>query len=210
MPENPVKKLNYVTKTFSLATARTDFEVIMEGLFDHLAVLQVTGTASIRLNNKDRDSIDLTLVRSFNTPYDKFYLTNTAQTDGSLILECGGDASFETIPVTQQSHDFVYTVAGQASTNALADIIPQTYCGDGIGFLIFLGESGGVNGVTFAVFGSSIGSTWQQLGVNVVVPLSQTAYVAISDKWRYLKVQVIDTIGGNHGTAFASLHKLRA
>lgn len=86
--------LNYLTMTIDLGTARTGTEYILPGTFDHMSVLRVDGAASIKLNKNTNDSIDLTWVRRIDTVFNRFYLTNIAQTGKTLQLQIGGDASF--------------------------------------------------------------------------------------------------------------------
>jgi len=87
--------LHYNILTLSLASARTDEKIAITG--DTITVLSMTGTdASIKLNHRQGDSIDLTLVRSLKSPFKTLFLTNTAQAEKNIILAIGGDASFQT------------------------------------------------------------------------------------------------------------------
>jgi len=205
-----VQKLNYQTLTIDLSVAHTNTEYKMAGFFDHLTVTQITGSASIRLNEKTRDLIDLTKVVTINSVFDRFFLTNTAQNDATLVLAIGGDASFKAVPSIVTDKDHVYTT-GPVSTAAYVVIVEKLYIGDAQKVLIFMGETGGVNGITFRICGSSLGSTWHELPNGVVpVAASGTDYRALTDAWRYLQVELKDTVGGSHGDSFVSIHKLRA
>jgi len=182
----------------------------MPGFFDHLTVTQITGSASIRLNEKTKDLIDLTKVVTINSVFDRFFLTNTAQNDATLVLAIGGDASFKAVPSLQTDKDHVHTT-GPVSTADYVAIVDDLYIGDAQKLLIFMGETAGVNGITFRISASMLGSTYHVLPNGVVVVAADgTDYRALTDAWRYLRVELIDTVGGSHGDSFVSIHKLRA
>jgi hypothetical protein len=86
--------LNYQTMLIDLSVARVDVEFALPGIFDHISVVDLNGQASIKLNKKTNDSIDLSWTRRIDTASNRFYLTNTAQVNKTLLLQIGGDASF--------------------------------------------------------------------------------------------------------------------
>jgi hypothetical protein len=92
--------LLYETITdIDLTTAHTDTLYELPGFFDILAVESLTGAMSIKLNRIGAGSIDLTKHRVIKAPFDRFYYTNTAQPAAKVILQAGGEASFEIQPV---------------------------------------------------------------------------------------------------------------
>lgn len=96
------ENLNYRILEINLAIARINELYELEGWFDHLTVGRLTGTASIRINESTKDSIDLTYTKSINTPIRRFFITNVAQAEGeTLILALGGEAAFEAVPMRQ-------------------------------------------------------------------------------------------------------------
>lgn len=203
------RKMNYKTMTISLATAHSDTEYKLEGEFDHLAVVFLDGSASIRLNEKTKDSIDLTTVKTINSVFDRFYLTNTAQSDETLVLEIGGDALFQVEPAQSTSQKDFIIAGGLDSTAAYVEVIASTFVGDATKVLIMFGESIGANGVTFKISASSKGLSWIVLKT-VPVAAGTMTYETLTDAWRYIKIEIIDTIPASHGTAWCSLHKVRA
>jgi hypothetical protein len=82
----------YQPLTISLATARTDLEFQVAG--DTFLVTGISGSASIKFQYNTAASVDLTLVRSINTPFASFFLTNTAQAGKTLTILVGRDAAF--------------------------------------------------------------------------------------------------------------------
>lgn len=118
--------------------------------------------------------------------------------------------------------------AAQTTTATYADIAGAKIdtLPTGAKYLGFLfEEKGGVNGVTFAIFGSMDDSTYTQIvgpigqdgsedsDGNVPVNANATAEVFITPDYksggkacyRFYKVQVKDTSGGSHGSAKATI-----
>lgn len=78
--------------TIDLSTARTKEEFLEEG--DTILIQRLDGTASIYPSSKNHPEIQLQFTRKINTPFDRFYLTNTAQTGKTLQILIGRDAGF--------------------------------------------------------------------------------------------------------------------
>ena len=91
----------YKTISFSLANARTDEKYDITG--DFIIVETLDGSATIKLDRKSNDSIDLEKFSQVNTDFERFYLTNTAQSGKTLKLMIGGAASFKAIQSSPRS-----------------------------------------------------------------------------------------------------------
>jgi len=65
---------------------------------DTLAVVSITGTATIIFQDKTMQAVSLAHVRRFVTPFKRFWIINTAQAGKSITILVGRDASFEGIP----------------------------------------------------------------------------------------------------------------
>ena len=95
----PLEKLktqrprHYQIVTINLATARTNEELLVVG--DFIGVASITGSCTLRVNERNNDAINLQIVRRTKTPFYRFFITNTAQAGKSVTLYIGGDASFE-------------------------------------------------------------------------------------------------------------------
>jgi hypothetical protein len=61
---------------------------------DTLAVASIDGTADVVFNDREKPAISLNLTRNFITPYNKFYIINSAQVGKTLKLLIGKDAQF--------------------------------------------------------------------------------------------------------------------
>ena len=92
----PYNRLN-----ISLASAQTDEVLDMDG--DFIIVESLNGSCSIKLNERSNNPIDLAIFKTIRSPFDRLYITNTAQAGKSLILMIGGEASFETEEVPQST-----------------------------------------------------------------------------------------------------------
>lgn len=79
----------------SLATARANVEFQVSGDFIH--VLNQTGSCKIRLNEEYAPQLDLRKIKRIISPFYRLFLTNSAQTYGTIKLIVGTDAqlSFE-------------------------------------------------------------------------------------------------------------------
>lgn len=93
------ENLNYMIITIDLTAARANELYELPGWFDFLGVGRMSGTATIRLNEATKDSIDLEYVKTINTPIRRLYITNAAQAGQTLVLALGGDASFSGEPL---------------------------------------------------------------------------------------------------------------
>jgi len=82
----------YEPLMYDLSDARTDEEIRVAG--DQLVVESLDGVASLKFNRKSNESLSLNRLRSFNTPFEQFFLTNTAQAGLTLRLAIGRDAAF--------------------------------------------------------------------------------------------------------------------
>jgi len=84
----------YTKVTLDLSTARTDEPYQMEG--DFIIVQSLTGSCEIKLNEKTNDPVDLTVFSTIKSPFDRFFITNAAQSGKECILMIGRAAAFET------------------------------------------------------------------------------------------------------------------
>jgi hypothetical protein len=85
----------YNVYSFSLAGARTDEEFIVSGDYFHVQTL--TGSLSIKLNEKENDAIDITTLNSIKTPIYRMFLTNSAQAGKNATIIVGRNDLFESI-----------------------------------------------------------------------------------------------------------------
>jgi hypothetical protein len=83
----------YRKTSLSLATARDNEEVFL-GEFQSLAVQNIDGECSVRLNHYDAPEIDLKKVRVFKAPVYKLYITNAAQPSKTVDLIIGTGVEF--------------------------------------------------------------------------------------------------------------------
>lgn len=200
------KLLYYAIPTIDLSSANTDTEIDLPGLFDTLIVSSITGAASIRLNERTRDLIDLSVISVINTqPISKIFLTNTAQVGASLSLLAGTDSSFGIVPSVKLATfppwfvSFGYAVS-QVTTNAYV-----TY-GTAHGWVgktqatIILIETGGINGALYQVQGSLDGTNWYTIKTNQPLVAGNIVQETITDLWSQLRIQIIDAVAGNHAT----------
>jgi len=84
----------YTKVTLDLSTARTDEPYEMVG--DFIIVQKLTGECEVKLNEKTNDPVDLTVFSTIKSPFDRFFITNTAQAGKECILMVGRAAAFET------------------------------------------------------------------------------------------------------------------
>ena len=82
----------YGTYSFDLGTARTDEEFPFAG--DFLIVTSITGTVSIKMNEKENASLDPSALSQITTPFFRLFVTNTAQAGKVLAITYGRDALF--------------------------------------------------------------------------------------------------------------------
>lgn len=75
----------------NLGTARTNAEFNFKG--DTVSVVKIEGDATIRFNEKDCDAFDLLYIQRIEMPFYRFFITNTAQSGKSLILNVGREES---------------------------------------------------------------------------------------------------------------------
>lgn len=108
------ENLNYQILTFDLAVARSaalgNDEIALPGWFDTLTVGVLTGAATLRINERTKDAIDLAWTKGVNSPIKRLFLTNAAQPGATLIMALGGDASFTADPVRAGRKVFTYAL----------------------------------------------------------------------------------------------------
>jgi len=108
------EKLNYQILTIDLGIARSaaldNDEIALPGWFDTLTVGVLTGAATLRINERTKDAIDLAWTKSITSPIKRLFLTNVAQPGATLIMALGGDASFSADPVRLGRKLFTYSV----------------------------------------------------------------------------------------------------
>jgi hypothetical protein len=106
------ENLNYQIITIDLAIARNaaagNDEIPLPGWFDTIAVGKLTGAATIRLNERTKDAIDLAYLKKSVTPIKRLFVTNVAQPGREAILALGGDASFDAEPIRAGRKIFTY------------------------------------------------------------------------------------------------------
>jgi len=205
-----VHKLNYITRTIDLSVAHTDTEYKLPGFFDHLAVTFIRGSASIKLNEKTRDSINLERVKTIDKGvFDRFFLTNTAQTDAELELEIGGDQSFETQPSSRAECPYkdadIATQATTAGYATLGGTDGELWIGDLTEWVFELRETVGQN-TMYQVQFSMDRTNWYTKKTDQDLVANGHKAESGSDKWRWLRVQIIDKVGGTHGSVLLNLH----
>jgi hypothetical protein len=196
------RKLTYQTLTIDLTAAQTDAEYKLPGFFDHLAIVYLDGTVSIRLNEKTKDLINCAYIDTLDSQvFDRIFVTNTAQAGRSLILEIGGDASFKVKPTGSLSisHEDHGSLGPQVTTNAYVTLgAALSYQGHNK-MTLQLVESGAQN-TMYSIDGSNDNTNWTNLMTNKDLAASSTAYETLSDLWMYVRIRIIDKVGGTHGT----------
>lgn len=103
----------YRVLQFDLTVARVNELVELEGWFDFLGVGKLTGSASIRINEVTKDSIDLAYVETMTVPIRRLFLTHIAQPGCELTLGLGGDASFAAKPIRKGEMNFHYSLVDE-------------------------------------------------------------------------------------------------
>jgi len=84
----------YKLLEFDLSIARTDEKIIFYG--DRIIIEDCPDSASIKLNDSNNSSIDLTKHDKVKAPFKAFYLTN-ASGSGTLKLQCGTKGLFDLV-----------------------------------------------------------------------------------------------------------------
>lgn len=109
--------------TYDLTTAQTDLKVDKPG--DFLLVELITGTVTVKFNEKENPAASLNRIKEFNTPFDRFYLTWSAQPGKTLILTVGRSAAF-IAKATQQVAivDFSGADITPAGEGTMAKLVP--------------------------------------------------------------------------------------
>ena len=92
------RPIHYKVFTFDLSTSRTNEKIDYAG--DTVSVLSLDGSATIRVNDINANEIDLTKVRNIQSPFDRFFITNTAQSGKTLIFAIGGGFYVESLSGT--------------------------------------------------------------------------------------------------------------
>jgi hypothetical protein len=124
-----MEPVRYGVTTIDLTAARVNEEFLLPGEFDTVAVITITGNASIRLDKNDYGSLDLQKVRVINCKFKRFYLTNVAQPGAILVLAIGGDASFGVVAINTARGSFYANhieVAAGAGALSLDEAITDT------------------------------------------------------------------------------------
>jgi hypothetical protein len=119
-----VDSQTYRILTFDLGVARANVETKVWG--DALAVVTITGTASIRLNEPDNEDIDLSLVRELPAAlFHRFFITNTVQAGKTLTLIIGKATLFTAIALRRQMlADKLGLDINPATEDTLVKLIP--------------------------------------------------------------------------------------
>jgi len=85
---------HYWRETYKLDSARDQVE-ILNRKGDFIIVEKLSGKADLYLNDTTGDPISLSKFKVIHSPYEKVYMTNTAQVGGKITLMYGGQAAFE-------------------------------------------------------------------------------------------------------------------
>jgi len=204
------KPLHYNILTLSLTTARSDEKIPIKA--DTLTVLKFDGVdASIKLNARGGDSIDLTMVQGVASPFDCFFLTHTAQSGKELVLAIGGEASFEIKGYNPKPTPYTdRTTTATTSTNSFVSL-GTWWVADITKALITVRETGTTNGITYQIEGSMDNTNYKVLKldggvVERAVVAGGFEYETIVELWKYLRVSIKSTVGGSHGVGVADLH----
>ena len=92
-----------------------------------------------------------------------------------------------------------HTVSTTATTNAYVTL-GTLYLTDCTKTNIWLKETN-VNAVMYSIDGSQDGgTTWENLKTNQDLAKNASAYETITDLWTRIRVQIIDKVGGTHGS----------
>ncbi len=116
-----------------LSENRNNKEYFFNG--DQLIVINCDNQVYLRLNSVENDLIDLLIVRSINTPYKKFYITNTASSGYLKILvgsggifNCSGNITVDLNAQTIQRIEIRDHDGGiESSTEASANVPPGNW-----------------------------------------------------------------------------------
>ena len=87
------RAVTYRRVTINLAVARTDTEIPVQGVF--LAVEKNEGDVTIKLNRKEQPNLSLSTYPVIRSPFDRFFITNTAQPGRELIVLVSSEGEFE-------------------------------------------------------------------------------------------------------------------
>jgi len=161
--------------------------------------------ASIKLNSPTADSIDLTKVQKVSSPFKRFYLTHTAQTDKTLILAIGGDASFEVTPEPQRQTPYYTTTVQKTSTNAYVSM-SALWIANVKNIVLTLRETGGVNAVLYKIETSMDCTNWKEKKAETTLNASGHVEHGLTDTWRWIQVQIKSAVAGNHGDVYLTLN----
>ena len=181
----------YRIKTFDLGIARTNERVGFAGHF--IEVIENEGIdATIRLDKRDADAIDLMKVPIIKAPFKDFYLTHTAQSGKNLILAIGGDATFEVLRQTP----FENPRGSTTGTTTAAYVTALTQDFRNYSKMLFrIRETGGAESLKYKVHGSVCGVSWEEIVPETTVALSSSDYETFTDAWCFIRIQVIDGSG---------------
>jgi len=104
----------FMRYTIPLDTARTGERFDVSGSF--LLVEKLDGSCSITLNRQDSASIDLETYREINTPFERIFITNSAQSGKSITFLVGGGRAKKKERIRRDVID--YTLFENESLNA--------------------------------------------------------------------------------------------
>jgi hypothetical protein len=122
----------YYTLTIDLATARSNEAFNMVGTSIYvMTVTGLTSSAQIRLNDISNDPIELLQYRRINSPFYRFFITNTAQAGYSIQLAIGIGSewfSMEDYPSSVSAYLADYSLGTQISKHGvlLGSAVSQT------------------------------------------------------------------------------------
>jgi len=119
----------YALYELDLSETRTNERFEFDG--DSIIIQEIDNSASLRLNSVDNAPIDLMKVRWISSPYDKFYITNTASA-GDLKILVGHDGIFRSGSIspidiaTNSIGNLPINIAANSIGNLPVDIEAQT------------------------------------------------------------------------------------
>jgi len=100
-----------------------------------------------------------------------------------------------------------HTVATTATTNAYVTL-GTLYLSGCTKTNIWLRETN-VNAVMYSIDGSMDNTNWTNLKTDQDIAKNASVYETLTDLWRYVRVQIIDKVGGTHGSVEMKAHSER-
>ena len=107
----------------------------------------------------------------------------------------------------QASPFLSHTVATKASTNVYVTL-GTLYLAECSKTTIFLRETN-VNAIMYSIDGSMDNTNWKNIKTDQDIAKNASAYETLNDLWRYVRVQIIDKVGGTHGSVELKSHSER-